>query len=210
MQWHNAKQQTAYATGFGFRFGLHYHPDSRGIYIAEYLFIVLSVCHFIPCLYFDVHGAFIALCIYRSGLCLAGTNCKAYIMSSACFTACTETDSHLCDIGYHNVPNSMRRWRTDDLSEPKSAARWHACEFIATRYSIYLYSFFNKKIFLVGLAIQLVSFTLFCGIYTHFLYRVYTLERGIWERDKAQPWYRDWRALAGALTVSCIGILVGH
>ncbi len=42
---------TAFATGFGFRFGLHTHPESKGIYIAEYLFIVLSPCGFIAGLY---------------------------------------------------------------------------------------------------------------------------------------------------------------
>ncbi|EPQ59429.1 RTA1-domain-containing protein [Gloeophyllum trabeum ATCC 11539] len=36
-----------WAMGFGCRFGLHSHPESRGIYIAEYLLIVLSPCAFI-------------------------------------------------------------------------------------------------------------------------------------------------------------------
>ena len=48
MQWCRSNQQTAYAIGFGCWFGLHYHPDSEGIYIAEYMFIVLSVCPFMP------------------------------------------------------------------------------------------------------------------------------------------------------------------
>ncbi len=33
----------AYIVGFVFRFVLHTHPDSKGAYIVEYLFIVLSV-----------------------------------------------------------------------------------------------------------------------------------------------------------------------
>ncbi|KAI9574466.1 RTA1-domain-containing protein [Boletus coccyginus] len=66
----------------------------------------------------------------------------------------------------------------------------------------------GSHIFLAGLALQLVSFTLFSGIYIRFLYRVYTLEHNIWERDKGQPWSRDWRTLAAALAISCIGILV--
>ncbi|KAG1783275.1 RTA1-domain-containing protein [Suillus placidus] len=36
-----------YVAGFGFRFALHYNPDSLAIYIAEYLMIVLSPCFFI-------------------------------------------------------------------------------------------------------------------------------------------------------------------
>ncbi|OBZ80079.1 Protein RTA1 [Grifola frondosa] len=37
----------AWAVGFGVRFGLHSNPDNSGIYIVEYLFIVLSPCAFI-------------------------------------------------------------------------------------------------------------------------------------------------------------------
>ncbi|TBU64716.1 RTA1-domain-containing protein [Dichomitus squalens] len=37
--------------GFGIRFGLHSNPDSNGLYIAYYLFIVLSPCAFIAAEY---------------------------------------------------------------------------------------------------------------------------------------------------------------
>ncbi|KAG0709696.1 RTA1-like protein [Suillus ampliporus] len=40
-----------YVIGFGFRFAVHYNPDSLGIYIAEYLMIVLSPCFFIAANY---------------------------------------------------------------------------------------------------------------------------------------------------------------
>ncbi|KAJ7129478.1 RTA1-like protein [Mycena epipterygia] len=36
-----------FAFGIGTRFGLHVHPESKGIYIIEYLFVVLSPCAFI-------------------------------------------------------------------------------------------------------------------------------------------------------------------
>jgi hypothetical protein len=36
-----------FAIGIGCRFGLHYQPQSKGIYIVEYLFVVLSPCAFI-------------------------------------------------------------------------------------------------------------------------------------------------------------------
>jgi len=41
----------AYIVGFVFRFVLHTHPDSKGAYIVEYLFIVLSPCAFIAAEY---------------------------------------------------------------------------------------------------------------------------------------------------------------
>lgn len=37
----------AFAVGLALRFGLHSNPDSKGIYITEYLFVVLSPCGFI-------------------------------------------------------------------------------------------------------------------------------------------------------------------
>ncbi|PPQ98523.1 hypothetical protein CVT24_004014 [Panaeolus cyanescens] len=36
-----------FTLGLSFRFGLHVHPQSKGIYIVEYLFVVLSPCAFI-------------------------------------------------------------------------------------------------------------------------------------------------------------------
>lgn len=33
----------AFALGIGFRFGLHIKPESSGLYIVEYLFVILSV-----------------------------------------------------------------------------------------------------------------------------------------------------------------------
>jgi hypothetical protein len=38
---------SAFAIGIGSRFGLAKQPDSKGIYIVEYLFVVLSPCAFI-------------------------------------------------------------------------------------------------------------------------------------------------------------------
>ena len=61
---------------------------------------------------------------------------------------------------------------------------------------------------MAGLAIQLFSFFLFCCVYVVFLYRVYRYEASTWRKDANLPWYKDWRTLAGALGISCIGILV--
>ncbi|KAJ7437202.1 RTA1-like protein [Mycena galericulata] len=40
-----------FAFGIGTRFGLHLHPDSKGIYIVQYLTVVLSPCAFIAAEY---------------------------------------------------------------------------------------------------------------------------------------------------------------
>ncbi|KAF9535202.1 RTA1 like protein-domain-containing protein [Crepidotus variabilis] len=66
----------------------------------------------------------------------------------------------------------------------------------------------GPKIFLAGLAAQLASFALFSAIFAVFLYRVYTKEKSLWRIDNHKPWYIRWTALAGAMVLSCIGILV--
>ncbi|KAG1892392.1 RTA1-domain-containing protein [Suillus subluteus] len=63
-------------------------------------------------------------------------------------------------------------------------------------------------IFLVGLIMQLVSFIFFCATYARFLYKVYTEEQDVCMRDSKQPWNNDWRTLAAALAVSCVGLLI--
>ena len=65
-----------------------------------------------------------------------------------------------------------------------------------------------SQVFLVGLALQLASFCFFMILYLRFIIRMYKYEKKTWVRDAHLPWYKDWRALAGAFTVSCIGVLV--
>jgi uncharacterized membrane protein YbhN (UPF0104 family) len=66
----------------------------------------------------------------------------------------------------------------------------------------------GSHIFLGGLAAQLASFLVFTCIYAVFLFRVRKRNPAIWMKDQDKPWYHDWRALAGALGISCVGILV--
>ncbi|KAJ8086698.1 hypothetical protein PM082_005521 [Marasmius tenuissimus] len=40
-----------FAFGLSIRFGLHQHPQSKGLYIVQYLFVVLSPCAFIAATY---------------------------------------------------------------------------------------------------------------------------------------------------------------
>ena len=64
------------------------------------------------------------------------------------------------------------------------------------------------QIFLAGLALQLASFFCFTVLYMRFLYRMYKYEPETWRQDGDKTWYQDWRSLAGALFVSCLGVLV--
>ncbi|CAL1712152.1 unnamed protein product [Somion occarium] len=66
----------------------------------------------------------------------------------------------------------------------------------------------SSNIFLGGLALQVLSFAFFTLLFFRFLYHVYTLEPQVWSRDSLKPWYQDWRGLAGAMFISCIGILI--
>ncbi|KAG2156119.1 RTA1-domain-containing protein [Suillus clintonianus] len=63
-------------------------------------------------------------------------------------------------------------------------------------------------VFLVGLIMQLVSFVFFCIIYARFIYKVYSEEQDVCARDSKKHWNNDWRTLAAALAVSCVGLLI--
>ena len=54
----------------------------------------------------------------------------------------------------------------------------------------------------------MLSFAFFTAVYLRFLWRVHKFEPDTWTRDAGKKWYYDWRALAGAMFVSCVGILV--
>ncbi|EJD46880.1 hypothetical protein AURDEDRAFT_62624 [Auricularia subglabra TFB-10046 SS5] len=55
---------------------------------------------------------------------------------------------------------------------------------------------------------QGVSFAFFSIVFGIWLYRTREYESIVWTQDFDKSWYKDWRSLAGALFVSCIGITV--
>ncbi|KIJ70506.1 hypothetical protein HYDPIDRAFT_23606 [Hydnomerulius pinastri MD-312] len=161
-----------YVIGFGCRFGLHYHPDSEGIYIAEYLFIVLSPC------------AFIAANYVLLGRLAHHINCTDHVLLPARRLTIIFVSS--------DITTFLIQAAGGGLSVSHNPTQEQT----------------GSHIFLAGLVLQLASFLTFSCLYVRFLYRVYTLEHDAWERDKGRPWYVDWRTLAAALSVSCVGILV--
>lgn len=68
----------------------------------------------------------------------------------------------------------------------------------------------HPQLLTIGLALQLVSYAFFTVVFTVFIHRVRTREPQTWRASvmQSKPWTSDWRALAGALAVSCVGILV--
>ncbi|EJD46865.1 RTA1-domain-containing protein [Auricularia subglabra TFB-10046 SS5] len=66
----------------------------------------------------------------------------------------------------------------------------------------------GNKIFLGGLILQGISFAFFSAVFGIWLYRTRKFERITWIQDISKPWHKDWRSLAGALVVSCIGIII--
>ncbi|KAG8872280.1 hypothetical protein FRB98_009706, partial [Tulasnella sp. 332] len=65
-------------------------------------------------------------------------------------------------------------------------------------------------IFLMGLALQMISFAIFTLLFIDWAYKVRKHGQDEWLRDglAGKPWYKDRRALAAAMLISCIGILV--
>ncbi|KAF9567335.1 RTA1-like protein [Agrocybe pediades] len=161
-----------FAAGLGSRFGLHSSPDSKGLYIFEYLFVVLSPCLFIAAIY-------VVLARLSKHL-----NADKHLLISPRRITFLFVAS---DVTTFLIQATGGALTTSD--SPSTAVT-------------------GSHLFLVGLSIQLVSFACFTGIYLLFLHRVWTHERRIWFMDDRKPWYNNWHALAGALCLSCIGVLI--
>ncbi|PSS05419.1 hypothetical protein PHLCEN_2v3908 [Hermanssonia centrifuga] len=163
-----------YAVGIATRFGLHYNPESNGLYIVEYLFVTLSPCGFIAAEYVmlgrmarwlkaDQH---MLIPPQKITLVFVLSDVTTFLVQAAggCTSASARTNPALAVTG--------------------------------------------SRIFLAGLAMQLVSFVLFLALYIRFLWRMHKYEPETWKKDEGLPWYKDWRSLAVAMFISCIGILV--
>ncbi|KAI0070246.1 RTA1-like protein [Panus rudis PR-1116 ss-1] len=161
-----------FCVGLGLRYGLHAHPESKGIYIAEYLFVVLSPCGFIAADYVLL-GRLSRWLKCDSHLYIRPTRITIVFVTSDVVTFLIQAAG-----GSVSTSNS-----------PDTALA-------------------GSRIFLAGLALQLLSFLFFSTVYARFLYRVYKYEPQVWSRDAGKPWYKDWRSLGAALFLSCIGILI--
>ncbi|PPQ91612.1 hypothetical protein CVT25_012793 [Psilocybe cyanescens] len=162
-----------FALGLSFRFGLHLHPQSKGIYILEYLLVVLSPCAFIAADYV-----------------LLGRLAK-----------------HL-DADRHLLVTSRRITIVFVGSDVTTFLIQAAGGAMSASASDLVKATIGSHVFLAGLVAQLISFSCFTCICLIFLYRIRKNDPRIWATDKAEKWYNSWLALAGALIVSCIGILI--
>jgi len=163
----------SFALGLALRFGLARDPRGKGLYIAEYLFVVLSPCAFIAADYV-----------------LLG-RLAAYLRA----------DKHLII-----RPDRVTKvFLTSDIVTFLIQATGGA---LATSAEAVERARIGSKIFLAGLALQMASFALFSLMYAIFLYKLHRHSPAIWNAHAQRPWYDDWRALGGALALSCIGITV--
>ncbi|KAL0949497.1 hypothetical protein HGRIS_009551 [Hohenbuehelia grisea] len=162
-----------FALGLAFRFGLHVQPRSHGIYIAQYLFVVLSPCAFIASAYVLLgrlaryldRPEYLAVSPQRITLVFVCSDITTFLVQATGGAISASADGgHMAEVG--------------------------------------------SRIFLGGIAAQLLSFVVFSIIYGIFLWRVYSRSQNLWYIDQHKAWYDDWRALAGALCICCVGILI--
>ncbi|KAH8091067.1 RTA1-like protein [Cristinia sonorae] len=161
-----------FAVGLGLRFGLHAQPESKGIYIAEYLFVVLSPCGFIAANY--------VLLGRLSGWMKGDAHLWINPRRITLVFVLSDVVTFLIQAAGGGVSIN---------NDPRIALK-------------------GSRIFLAGLVLQLLSFIIFSILYVRFLWRVRKYEPAIWTRDSGISWFKDWRSLAGALIISCIGILI--
>jgi len=162
-----------FALGISIRFGLHIHPQSKGLYIVEYLFIVLSPC------------AFIAADYVLLGRLAKHLNADKHLLVTSRRITTVFVSSDITTFLIQAIGGAMSVSANDT---DRALA--------------------GSRVFLAGLAAQLLSFLCFSFIYLVFLYRVRRHEPETWEMDNNKRWYNSWLALAVAMFVSCIGILI--
>ncbi|KAH8830933.1 RTA1-like protein [Flagelloscypha sp. PMI_526] len=163
----------AFATGLALRFGMHKNPRSKGIYIAEYLFVVLSPC------------AFIASEYVLAGRVARFLQAEKYLLV--------------------NPRKITRIFVSSDITTFLIQAVGGAVSLSANDTKLNLA---GSRVFLAGLALQLLSFLIFTVIFTVFMWRIRTHSPEIWNKDQGVVWHRDWRALAVVMVISCIGVLI--
>ncbi|VDB85404.1 unnamed protein product [Peniophora sp. CBMAI 1063] len=162
-----------FAIGIGSRWGLHSMPDSKSIYIVEYLFVVLSPCAFIAADYILLGRLARHLRVGQHLLIPPAKIMIVFLMS--------------------DITTFLIQAAGGGVSIAADTAKVNKI---------------GSNIFLAGLAIQLASFVTFTAVYIRFLWLVWKREAAVWSKDSALVWWRDWRALAGALGVSCVGIII--
>ncbi|CAA7259818.1 unnamed protein product [Cyclocybe aegerita] len=174
-RWMSAMTIGAYcfAIGLAFRFGLAIHPQSKGIYIVEYLFVVLSPCAFIAADYV-----------------LLGRLARH-----------VQSDRHLL-VSPHNI---TLVFVSSDITTFLIQAIGGSISVSANDYDRALA---GSRVFLAGLAAQLLSFSSFTCIFIRFLHRVRKYEPKAWAMDEDKKWYNSWKTLAVVLFISCMGIMV--
>ncbi|KAG6857110.1 hypothetical protein H0H87_009671 [Tephrocybe sp. NHM501043] len=181
-----------FAFGISTRFGLHLHPQSRGLYIVEYLFVVLAPCAFIAADYVLLGqlarhlGAseYLAIPAHRITRVFVASDITTFLIQAAGGALSASANNT-----HSNLIGSRVRVLTGITSVSRNSDP-------------------TSQIFLAGLAIQLVSFATFTSIYLVFLYRVRKHKKDTWYQDSSKAWYNDWRALGFVLFLSCIGILI--
>ncbi|KAF7292330.1 RTA1-domain-containing protein [Mycena chlorophos] len=177
-----------FAFGIGTRFGLHTHPESKGIYIIEYLFVVLSPCAFIASEYVLL-GRLARYLRCDSLLLVPPRRITIVFISSDITTFLIQAAGGSVSIA-SNTP-----------SVAINGSHVYCC------FKVF-FCLIHAQIFLAGLVLQMASFLTFTSIFLVFMYRVRTREPAIWTMDKDKNWQKDWRTLAGAMSFSFLGILI--
>ncbi|KZP32996.1 RTA1-domain-containing protein [Athelia psychrophila] len=162
-----------FALGLAMRFGLHTNPEGKGLYIVEYLFVVLSPCAFIASNYVLL-GRLARYLHTPHHLLVPARRITLLFLSSDITTFLIQAAGGSLTISANNPKQNLA----------------------------------GSHIFLAGLVLQLVSFASFTAVYLRWLHRVRRHSPQAWARDAGLSWWRDWRALAGALVLSCAGILI--
>lgn len=156
-----------YCEAFGLlmRIPFRSNPHSTGIYIIEYLFVVLSPCAFLAGDYI-VFGRLVQMLDGQRHVPIRANRIMRFFVAS-------------------DVTTFLIQAAGGGLSTAQNASSQKT----------------GGDIFLAGIALQMVSFAFFTGLYLWFGFRCYTRDKYVWNAP-------GWKPLYWALGWTCIGFLI--
>lgn len=156
-----------YCEAFGLlmRIPFRTNPHSTGIYIVEYLFVVLSPCAFLAGDYI-VFGRLVQMLDGQRHVPIRADRIMRFFVAS-------------------DITTFLIQAAGGGLSTAQNAKSQKT----------------GGDIFLAGIALQMVSFAFFTGLYLWFGFRCYTRDKFVWNAP-------GWKPLYWALGWTCIGFLI--
>ncbi|KAI0092851.1 RTA1 like protein-domain-containing protein [Irpex rosettiformis] len=177
--------ECCYAIGIAARYGLHYQPDSRSIYIIEYLFITLSPCGFVAAEYV-ILGRLVHWVNGDRYLLVGPSRVTKVFVASDVVTFLIQAGGGILAVSNQTDIDKIRQG--EHIVLVGLVLQLISFIFFTSMFLHFVYKIHKHE-----------PQTWFMDSHKH----------GIPSYDPlVVPWYNDWRAFVFAVGLSCVGVLI--